>query len=71
MSRKTQPSWDDIALYEREMADILRTASELVSDVRRERNLYENYIAKEFAKRGLTKEWKLPIWINKDTLIDY
>ena len=67
---QTEPSLLEVELYETEICDILQLASERVDDPARDRALYENFVAKLFHKRGLDTKWKLPIWVNNDTLLD-
>lgn len=57
-------------LFEQELADILRTAASQVEDPATDRALFENYVAKEFRRRGLDREWKLPVWVNAKTLLE-
>ena len=66
---RNEPTIEDVELFEATFRDILLTASKRADPIT-ERALYENYFAKEFNKRGLSDEWKLPIWVNHDTLLD-
>ncbi len=55
--------------FERELDRIIRSAASKVGDPRRNRSLFENFIAKEF-KREFGSEWTLPIWINKHIVME-
>lgn len=62
-------SASDADAFEAAMDEIFRSAASMVGDPRRNRSLFENFIAKEF-KRKFGPQWALPIWINGNIVME-
>lgn len=65
-----KPSIEEIESFEQRSKEALLAASSYVENPVTQRALFENYVIKEFDKRGLSNDWKLPIWVSKQTMLE-
>lgn len=68
MSRKKNPSLDDVLAMEEQMQCIYRDGKRKLKDLEKHRSEFEQYVYQQMQIRGLLKDWKPPIWIHSSSI---
>lgn len=65
-----KPTPEEAEQFYLDLIEVLKNAARAVPLYRRDRAQFENFVHKEFVKANLDQKWKLPVWVNEQTILE-